>query len=314
MNSTPVNLALATQVISEFKGEIYDSHQPRHMWCGCIDGREKGGGNFKFGTDAIRVTEIAASFPPYEDAPRSLRAKFSFRKLKDVSVIKLTGHSDCGGAQTAIAYPRPEDAPDEDVANIVHTLADTGADIPRLKEAFMIACEGNVATAANLLSRHITLVSLDNISRYPHVNDQIRAGLLDAIPLYHVLKNGTGKHSHLERYDVDKQIWVPTTKSVLTNMCERPDGCNSCDDCHSTIQKSLNWVFVKAANQGKIIDVEVPLHVSKLFEQYRDFYQPELDGMLSKSSRGHRIYPFHAVCQSPSQEFPCQSAHTLRPY
>ena len=278
-----MNAAKALDAIANFEGEVFDAHHPQHMWCGCIDGREKGGGNFKFGVDTVRVTEIAASFPPYENAASSMRGKFSFRKIKGVSVIKITGHSDCGGAQTAIAYPDFNRAPDEDIANIVQTLSDTGADIPRLTEAFLIACEGDSQHAANLLSRHIVLQSLDNISRYPHVNQQIMDDKLDVIPLYHVMKRGTGHHSHLERYDVDKQMWIATKQSAITNMCERPHGCADCNSCHSTIDRSLQWVFIKAAlKNGQTTQIEVPYHVAQLLEKRREHFQPNLYAMESQ--------------------------------
>lgn len=290
-----MNAAKALEIIHGFEGEVFEPHHPQHMWCGCIDGREKGGGNFKFDVDTIRVTEIAGSFPPYEIASSSLRAKFSFRKIKGISVIKMTGHSDCGGAQTAIAYPDYKCAPDEDVANIVKTLADTGADIPRLRDAFLLACEGNERTAANLLARHITLQSLDNVSRYPHVNDQIMSDQLDLIPLHHVMKTNTGKRSHLERYDVDRQMWIPTRKSAVTNMCERPHNCTACESCHATIERSLQWVFVDAAiGNGQTTRVEVPYHIARLFEEHADYYQPELHKMRQQKPK--RIFvPIHAA-------------------
>lgn len=267
----------AREAISQFRGREFEKHHPHHMWCGCIDGRERGGGNFEYADDTIRATEIAAAFPPYEIAPRTIRSKFSFRKIKDVRVIKLVGHSDCGGAQTALAYPDHNNAPDQEIADIVAGIAETGADLPRLRDAFILACEGDEWKAANLLSRHITLVSLDNISRYPHINEGVMNNTLDLIPLYHDLKRGSGETSILERYDVDKKIWVPTAGVKISNMCERPHNCTACESCHATIADSLKWEFVQASTaEGQTTMIEVPHHVAKLLERDMDVYQPRL--------------------------------------
>lgn len=272
----------ALRALRGFAARSFDPHHPEIMCVTCIDGRERGGGNFGFQDNAIRVTEIAAVIPPYEMAPHNTRAKFSFRKLKGVGTIKVTGHSFCGGAQTAIAYPLLEDAPDDEVRDIVQSLHDSGADIPRLRESFLKACEGNVRHAANLLSRHLVLVSLDNISGYPHINSQIMNRQLDVIPLYHMMKEGTGEPSHLERYDVAHKRWVNLQDDAITNMCNRPDNCNSCDSCHSTISDSLKWVFIEAANENNQIEsVEVPFHIARLISERREFYQPKLDEMKS---------------------------------
>lgn len=265
----------ARKAIQQFSGGFFTKHHPDQMWCGCIDGREKAGGNFDYENNTIRVTEIAAAFPPYEKAPRTIRSKFSFRKIKGVSVIKVNGHSDCGGAQTVIAYPDANLAPDEETADIVLGIADTGADLPRLREAFVLACEGDEWQAANLMSRHIVLESVDRISGYPHINDGIMGGTLDLIPLYHDLKRGSGIRSHLERYDVAKKIWVPTAQSAITNMCERPHDCKACESCHTTIADSLRWVFVDVSTApGQTSRIEVPQHIASLLESHRHVYQP----------------------------------------
>lgn len=285
---------LAKAAIEGFNGSVFGAHKPHSMCVACIDGRERGGGNFKYDDNAIRVTEIAAVIPPYEIAPHNTRAKFSFRKLKGVSTIKVVGHSFCGGAQTAIAHPRVDEAPDNEVADIVQSLADSGADLPRLRDAFIKACEGNTVYAANLLSRHLVLVSLDNISGYPHINEQIISRQLDVIPLYHMLKEGTGEPSHLERFDVARQRWIKIEQSLITNMCERPDNCESCSTCHATIEKSLSWVPVESVNDnGGVEMVDVPFHIARLIEERRSFYQPRLDVLKKTKTAEHpiRFYP-----------------------
>lgn len=264
--------------IKGFHARPFDPHAPEIMCVTCIDGRERGGGNFQYNDNALRVTEIAAVIPPYDNAPYNTRAKFSLRKLKNVSTIQIVGHSFCGGAQTAIAYPDVHNTPDPEIRDIVQSLAESGADIPRLRHAFMLSCEGNASHAANLLSRHLVLVSLHNISSYPHINQQIMNRQLDVIPLYHMLKEGTGENSHLDRYDVARKRWLNIGSSaVIPNMCERPKNCSDCSSCNDTIEGSLKWVPVEYSNDNNDIEaVEVPFHIAQLISERRAFFQPQL--------------------------------------
>ncbi len=254
----------ARHAIANFSGQIVEPHDPQIMCITCIDGREKAGGNFAFGNNAIRVTEIAAVIPPYEHAPNNTRAKFSFRKLKEVSVIQVTGHSFCGGAQTAIAFPDVDNPPDEEVRDIVQSLADSGADIPCLCAAFLNACEGDASNAANLLSRHLVLVSLDNISRYPHVHHQIEDGKLETLALYHEMNQSTGKRSHLERFDFETQEWVKA-------------GSNAFAHVWKGVGPSLDWVKTPYMQEnGQVGEVALPSHIAGHVKRHMAQFQPRL--------------------------------------
>lgn len=269
------------RAIEGFNSRAFEPHHPDIMCITCIDARERAGGNFAFEDNAVRVTEISAVIPPYESASYNTRAKFSFRKIKNVSAINITGHSFCGGAQIAISHPDASQAPDPEVRDIVQSIADSGADLVRLRDSFMRACEGNVVHAANLLSRHLVLVSLYNVSRYPYINEQIMTNKLDVIPLYHMLKEGSGEISHLERYDVDQRSWVRLPENTSTHMCDRPDNCGSCQSCHATIETSLDWVPLNTLIDGEIAVTEVPLHISRLMRGRQEFYQPQLHQHLA---------------------------------
>jgi carbonic anhydrase len=272
----------AIRALTGFNQRAFKPHHPEIMCVTCIDGRERAGGNFAFEDEAVRVTEIAAIIPPYENAPANTRAKFSFTKMKNISVIKLTGHSYCGGAQIVTAYPHVDQAPNDEIRDIVQSIADSGADLPRLRDSFMAACEGNVSHAANLMSRHLVLVSLKNASGYPHVNAQIIADNLDMVAFYHMLKEGSGETSHLERYDVGRKVWVSLPEEVSTHMCDRPDNCASCITCHATIDSSLAWSPVEALVDEDIKIVEVPFHIARLLRERRENYQPGLHQQLQQ--------------------------------
>lgn len=273
--------AAALRAVEGFNARAFTAHHPEIMCITCIDGRERAGGLFDFDDNAVRVTEIGAVIPPYETAPHNTRAKFSFRKMKGISTIQLNGHSFCGGAQTVIAFPDLDQIEDPEVRDVVQSIADSGADLPRLRDAFLKACEGDASHAANLLSRHLVLVSLDNISGYPYINDQIVDKKLDVLPLYHDLKEGSGALSELERYDVALQMWSTTSLTPATHMCDRPNDCGNCSSCHATIETSWHWAPVLALVDGKVEMVEVPRHIATLLEQKRDMFQPGLHKALS---------------------------------
>lgn len=274
----------ALSALAGFNGRTFEAHHPDIVCVTCIDAREKAGGHFDFGDNAVRVTEIAAVIPPYRDAPYTMRAKFSFAKIKNVSTIKINGHSFCGGAQAAIANPDLALITDLEVRDIVHSVTVSGIDLPRLTKAFTRACEGNTIQAANLLSRHLTLVSLDNASQYPNVNSRIMEGKLDMVPLYHDLKEGTGEVSHLERFDVALQEWINVADDVAAHMCDRPEGCGACASCHSTIETSLRWAPLTGLVDGKVEIVEVPAHLARLIQTRRQEYQPRMAEYLKHRS------------------------------
>lgn len=267
------------RAIEQFQGAVFGKHHPVGACFTCVDGREEAGGYLPLGDSVhvLRFTEFAGIIPTYENAGHALKGKLSFRKLKDIPIIKIIGHSSCGAAQLVIDHPDSFTAPDEDIRNIVLTIEDSGADLPRLRDAFMKVCEGNKSHAADLLSRHLVVVSLANISEYPHINDQIMTQQLDVVPLYHLLKEESGEASHLERFDVAHQRWYRVDESFVPNMCERPDDCGSCGSCYETIDKSLSWAPVEYANdQGQIDSVMVPFHIAGLLKEHRAIYQPQL--------------------------------------
>lgn len=283
------NKSSVIRAIEGFNSRAFQPHHPEIMCITCIDARERAGGNFAFEDNAVRITEISAVIPPYESAPHNTRAKFSFRKMKNISVIKLSGHSFCGGAQIAIAHPDLSQAPDCETRDIVQSLADSGADLPRLRDSFMAACEGNAVHAANLLSRHLVLVSLQNVSGYPYINEQVMSNNLDLLPFYHMLKENSGEDSQLERYDVARKSWISVPDEVATHMCDRPDNCGSCTSCTSTIDASLTWAPVEALVNGGIELVEVPFHVSRLIRERRETFQPGLHRYLAGQGTQTRI-------------------------
>lgn len=281
-----VSSGLAAPVVSaieQFKGAIFGKHHPVGACFTCVDGREEAGGYLPLGDSVhvLRFTEFAGIVPKYEHAGHAMKGKLSFRKLKDIPIIKIIGHSSCGAAQLVIEHPDSSAAPDDDVRNIVLTIEDSGADLPKLRDAFMKACEGNKAHAADLLSRHLVVVSLKNISEYPHINDQIMTNQLDVVPLYHILKEESGEPSHLERFDVAHQRWFKINEEFVPNMCDRPNDCNACESCYETIDKSLSWEPVDCIdNQGMIGSVMVPFHIAGLLKEHRAIYQPGLDAAL----------------------------------
>lgn len=292
--------APVVSALEQFNGSIFGKHHPIGACFTCVDGREEAGGYLPFAEDVhvLRFTKFAGIVPKYELASYETRGMLSFRKLKGVPVIKIIGHSFCGAAQLAIQHPSSQDAPDEEVHNIIHCIEDSGADIPRLRDAFLKATEGDAVHAANLLSRHLVVVSLDNISKYPHINEQVMSHQLDVIPLYHMIKEDTGELSHLERFDVAHQRWFRLDEGVISNMCERPDNCQSCGSCHETIDKSLSWVPTDFINDnGEIDSVEVPFHISRLIQERRDHYQPQLHDVMRDRivAQPVRFYPSREI-------------------
>lgn len=279
---TSSSSSLASAATGCFSPRIIHPHKPEIMCITCIDGREAAGRYFEFDDSAIRITEIGSVIPPYEKAPISLRAKFNFMKLKEISDIKVVGHSFCGGAETVIANPDPCQIDNDDVRGIVESIGQSGADLIRLRNVFMSVAEGNMVHAANLLSRHLTLVSLANISTYPGVSDMCREKKIDLIPLYHVMKQGSGEMSRLERYDVGLQRWLRAdlSEEMTTHMCRRPFNCGSCNSCGDTIEASLRWTGVEyMMDDGRPGMMDVPVHAAGLLRERRDFYQPALHAL-----------------------------------
>lgn len=278
MRDTKPSLALTA--LQNFQPSVNEAHKPEICCITCIDGREGAGRYFDFGDQAIRITEIASVIPPYDQAPAGLRAKFSFTKLKNISTIKIVGHSFCGGAETVIGNPDIDAIENPEIRDIVYSLAQSGADLPRLKDAFLRAVEGNKTHAANLLSRHLVLQSLANVSAYPYIDRQMRERHLDMIPLYHVMKQGTGQESHMERFDVENGLWQRTDQAPATHLCGRPFNCAACTSCHGTIQNALEWTPVEYATDDAGAGMtQVPRHIATLLRQRRSFFQPRLSAM-----------------------------------
>ena len=199
----------AIEALGGFQRKTYSHHHPKMMCLTCIDGREAGARDYlPLGQDTIGSAEIAAVIPPPDKAPVNIRNKFSFRQIKGIDTIFLIGHSSCGGAQAVMAYPDVSLAPSDEIRDIVEGIALSGEDLPRLRDCLVMACEGDKELAADMLSRHLAIASLRNISQYKDVGDQIIADKLDAVALYHVLNEDTGLLSSLERYDVAKMRWI----------------------------------------------------------------------------------------------------------
>lgn len=258
----------------------------------CIDGREGGGKHLKFTKDTVRVTEIAVAIPPYQSAPSSMKAKFGFLSLKGISQIFLKGHSFCGGAQVCMQYPTPEEAP-EDAKDIVRLVSETGIDLPRLNKAFMAAAEGDSVHASNMLARHLVVASLQNIMTYPAIDQKIREGVLDVVPLYHRLQQGTNRQSELERFDVAVGRWVSTKDSSLPHMCARPNNCQACTTCHSTIEGALTWVPTKVMDaEGIVSSIEIPRHTRTHILSNRNKYQPRMAAHVNLLPDAERAFVF----------------------
>lgn len=284
--------APVVSAIEQFRGSVFGKHHPIGACFTCVDGREEAGGYLPLEDDihVLRFTEFAGIVPKHENSSHAMRGKLSFRKLKGVPIINIIGHSSCGAAQLVIDHPDSSISPDDDVRNIVLSIEDSGANLPKLCDAFMRACEGDAFHAANLLSRHLVVVSLNNISAYPHINDQIMNNQLDVVPLYHMLKEDTGVPSHLERFDVAHQRWFRVDEQFTPNMCDRPDNCGSCHSCHTTIEKSLSWTEIDYVDEmGKISQVMVPYHIARLIDEQRALYQPNLHEVLSARKQAHPI-------------------------
>ncbi|MCK6417677.1 MAG: hypothetical protein L6Q57_01910 [Alphaproteobacteria bacterium] len=245
----------AAKAIENFHPDHYGPHQPDILSISCIDGRERGGGTIlNLGREAIRVTEIGAVVPRPDLAEEAFRAKLAFAVgVKAVPSIILRGHTSCGGAQTAIKFPTIEQAPNNDLAEVIASMNLAGIEMPSLRDTFLRASAGDENAAADLLARHLVVVSVDNITRYPSINALIMTDKLDAVPLLHVLNEGTGELSELHRYDVGTMRWYKGKEALqLAHMCTRPDGCRSCQSCHHTIEQSLQPVELRLADGTKI--------------------------------------------------------------
>lgn len=267
---------LVHAAVKSFKPRCdHSAHHPEVGIIICVDARLRAGEHHDYGDKALRFTKIAAVIPPYDRAPVSTRAEFSLAKLKDVDCLAVEGHSFCGGAQTAYAYPDPKDTQDEDIRLIVESVAESGADLPTLRDAFRAACEGNDVKGSNLLARHLVVQSVQNLSAYPGVNQKIIENTLDVVPLYHLLKQDKpGELSHLERYDVAHQRWIRADEDhVVTNMCARPHGCAQCVTCHHTIERSMQWVEHPIADNKTVL---LPQHIAGLLRERMGYYQPRL--------------------------------------
>lgn len=291
------NHPIAVSALKGFQSKAYGLHHPKMMCFTCIDGREGAGRNYlDLGEETTNSGEIAAVIPSPENAPANIRAKFSFRQIKGIEVIMIVGHSSCGGAQIAIAYPDINQAPDAETRDIIESVMMSGEDIPRLRDALVFACEGNEDIAADMLSRHLVLATIKNVSLYRNVDVQIQQRKLDMLPLYHVLNAETNELSSLERYDVAEKRWINTDESIISNMCQRPNDCNDCKTCHDTIEVSLQWLPLQVANkEGVIHFVDVPFHIKKLIEERRDTFQPKTSSILGSHMRPRRIIPIFPI-------------------
>lgn len=242
-----------------------EPHDPDIMHIGCIDAREKAGGNFAYADDAARVTEISAVIPPYGSAPTNIRAKFSFSALTDISRIKVVGHSFCGGAKIAIQNPDISCIRDENISNVVQHIETSGIDLPFLQQNFLSACQGNVDLAADLLSRHLALTSIANISQYPSVAQKVNDDSVVLVPLYHVMKEGQGESGHLEIFDALDHRWKVISPDVIRDFSKE-----NCD-----VARSLEYRKVDCVNRnGKPISLKLPLHIAAHVVNHRDVYQP----------------------------------------
>lgn len=270
---------LSRHAIDHFKGAPHAPHHPKSALIACVDGRVGGGGHLGIdGSDAVlRFTGFGGVVPAYANASDDFKAKVAFMMLKGVDSVMIEAHSFCGAAQAALAYPDPNKSP-TDLQLVVRSIAATGADLPRLNKALREVCEGNEEKAANLLSRHLAVLSLQNFSAYPGVGDKIVRGELDVTALYYALRQNTGEESYLEHFDVTTGEWELTTTATrnpqksVTHLCTRPFNCAACVSCHDTLGGKLGWVPHPVANGRMILlphDISTHLHriMSGAFEK-----------------------------------------------
>lgn len=267
--------SLAVEALRAFAPrKDHGPHTPQVGLITCKDARITAGGHYNdvLGDYALRETQFAALFPSWERASWAHKAIVSFHKLKAVDCVKVEGHSFCGAATAAYDCPNPENAANEDIYCILKAIEDSGADIPRLVDAFKIAAQGNDARAINLLSRHMVLHSLTNLMEYPGVRQRMDMGEFAFLPIYHVLKqDDPDQYSYLEVFDLKNGQWKRINK-------ETPDGdfgflyINSDQESagyRDIVRQSIEW-GVHVFEDGTRI--ELPRHASSLIDQYPSLY------------------------------------------
>lgn len=291
--------------LSGYQGMVHGPNHANILYVGCPDPRLEGGSFLSFGMLALRTGFIATALPPKETAPPQILALFELRKIKDARHLAFVSHEDCGGILTAMQHPDSDKAP-RDVKNMIRCIEATGIDLPYLVHQLMLVCEGDTKKAADLLARHVMLKTIDNVSSYDDVSEQIMTHKLSLLPLHLDLKAGTGELSVLERYDVNLKRWSYVSGGIsdelLAHMCDLPDDCRSCESCHHTIEKSLQLEpAVYLSDEREIETAYVPVHIARLLRERQSTYQPQL---AAHNPHAHAsIVQFHAeghLHRSPS--------------
>lgn len=263
--------SLAVEALRAFAPrKDHGPHNPQVGLITCKDARIAAGGHYNevLGDMALRETQFAALFPMFERASWAHKASVSFHKLKEVDCVKVEGHSFCGAATAAYNCPNPEDAANEDIYCVLKAIEDSGADIPRLVDAFKAAAQGNDARAINLFSRHMVLHSVINLMDYPGVRQRMGQGEFAFLPIYHVLKqDDPDQYSYLEVFDLKNGQWKKinsaTANEDFSFLYINSD--QESDRYRDIVRQSIEW-SEHVLEDGTCI--ELPRHASSLIDQY----------------------------------------------
>lgn len=208
-------------------------HDPKTFLITCIDSRLQPAAILNYDPGLVLESRpIAAVVPPVEHASDEFMSRMEFRRLKGIKSMLLLTHSDCGGAQTAVAHPDPDLVTDKPLQSVARCAHRSGLNIGRLTREFMDNCGHDHSKASDEMSRALGVQSLRNLMTYPGIapfdtiEDEIMRGGLDVVLLNYNMK----EHS-FDHYNVRDGKWEKLEDAV-------PHFCGKANDCHGC---SCTW-------------------------------------------------------------------------
>jgi carbonic anhydrase len=185
-------------------------HNPEVFLICCIDSRIQPNKALDYGPGVtLEYRPIAAVVPPPAEADTDLDSRMAFRRLKDIANIIIVCHSDCGGAQAAIAVPDPDLKNGGDLDIVASSLQRSGLDIPDLSRKFMAASGGDSRAAGDRLAKAVGVQSLKNVLQYKGrdgsatIGDEVRQGKANVLLLFYNLEERS-----FEQYNAKAGKWA----------------------------------------------------------------------------------------------------------
>ena len=213
LDQQPLKTANVNERFSDDDAErMAAPHAPECMMICCLDSRIQPSKALDYGPGkALEYRPISCVIPPAYKADPDLKSRMAFRRMKEISTIVLMCHSDCGGAQAALAMPAPDPESEDDLHTVASFVQRSGLDIPLLAKGFLAQEGGNIRRAGDRLAREIGVKSLQNLmgykgaTGYETIADEVAVGALSVRLFYLDLEK-----RQLEMYDMKTGAWAHT--------------------------------------------------------------------------------------------------------